>query len=145
MEFFFLNNKSLAKPSKIYILGIYSEHLLRTSPLYLYSHILTYSTRWFSLFLFFFFFFFFVLIFDRGVEVEDVGSGFSCKNFLRISSSLDSDTTRKNSVFWVILVRIFSHSDSIWRVTKYLSVFSPNAGKCGLESLRIRELFTQWQ
>ena len=27
------------------------------------------------------------------------------------------------------LVRIFSHSNWIWRDTKYLSVFSPNAGK----------------
>ena len=33
---------------------------------------------------------------------------------------------------------ISSHSDTL-----YLSVFSPNAGKCGPENLRIRTLFTQ--
>ena len=32
------------------------------------------------------------------------------------------------SVFGVTPVRIFLHSDWIWRGTKYLSVFSPNAG-----------------
>ena len=31
------------------------------------------------------------------------------------------------------LVRIFPHSDWIWRDTEYLSVFSPNAGKSGRE------------
>ena len=35
----------------------------------------------------------------------------------------------KRSVFVVILVYIFSYSDWIWKYTKYLSVFSPNAGK----------------
>ena len=48
------------------------------------------------------------------------------------------------SVFGVILVRIFPHSGWIQRDTPYLSVFSPNAGKCGPESFRIRTLFTQW-
>ena len=33
--------------------------------------------------------------------------------------------------------RIFSHSDWIRRDTKYLSVFSPNAGKCGKMWTRI--------
>ena len=42
------------------------------------------------------------------------------------------------SVFGVILVRIYSGLH-----TKYLSVFSPNAGKCEPELLRIRILFTQ--
>ena len=41
------------------------------------------------------------------------------------------------------LVRIFPHSDWIWKDAPYLSVFSPNAGKFGLEKLRIRTLFTQ--
>ena len=27
---------------------------------------------------------------------------------------------------------------------EYLSVYSPNAGKCGPEKLRIRTIFTQW-
>ena len=48
------------------------------------------------------------------------------------------------SVFAVILVRIFPQSDWIRRDTLYLSVFSPNAGKYGPESLRIGTLFTQW-
>ena len=28
--------------------------------------------------------------------------------------------------------------------SEHLSVFNPNAGKCGLEELQIRTLFTQW-
>ena len=36
-------------------------------------------------------------------------------------------TTWKVSVFGIILVRIFPHSDWIRRDTPYLSVFSPNA------------------
>ena len=46
-------------------------------------------------------------------------------------------------LFWVILVRIFPHSDWIWRDTPHLSVFSTDAGKCGTEQLRIRTPFTQ--
>ena len=42
------------------------------------------------------------------------------------------------SIFGVFLVRIFPHSDGIRRDTEYLSVFSPNAGKCGPEKLQIR-------
>ena len=45
------------------------------------------------------------------------------------------------SVFGVFLVSIFQHSDWIRRDTPYLSVFSPNARKCGPEKLRIRTLF----
>ena len=41
------------------------------------------------------------------------------------------------------LVRIFPHLDWIRRDTKYLSVFSLNAGKCGPEKLRIWIHFTQ--
>ena len=44
----------------------------------------------------------------------------------------------KVSVFGVILVRIFPHSDWTRRDREYLSVFSPNAGKCGPEKFRIR-------
>ena len=47
------------------------------------------------------------------------------------------------SVFGVILVRIFPHSDWIRRDTLYLSVFSPNAGKCRPDYLRIRAIITQ--
>ena len=47
------------------------------------------------------------------------------------------------SVFGFFLVRIFPHSDWIRRNTENLSVFSPNAGECGPEKLRIRTLFTQ--
>ena len=47
------------------------------------------------------------------------------------------------SVFRVILVRIFSHSDWIWRDTPILWLFSPNAGKCRPEYLGKRTLFTR--
>ena len=40
-----------------------------------------------------------------------------------------SVTAWKVSVFGVLLVRIFQHSDLRWSDTPYLSVFSPNAGK----------------
>ena len=40
-------------------------------------------------------------------------------------------TAWKVSTFGVILVLIFSRSDWIRGDTPYLSVFSPNAGKCG--------------
>ena len=40
---------------------------------------------------------------------------------------------KRMSIFGVILVRIFSHSDSIRRDTEYHSVFSLNAGKYGPE------------
>ena len=46
------------------------------------------------------------------------------------------------SVFGVILVRIFRHSDWIQSIS-YLSVFSPNARKYGPEWQRIWTLFTQ--
>ena len=39
------------------------------------------------------------------------------------------------------LVRIFPHSDWIWRDTKYLSVFSPNAGKYGPEKTPYLDTF----
>ena len=42
-------------------------------------------------------------------------------------------TVWKLSVFRVILVCIFQHSDWIRRDTEYLSTVSPNAGKCGPE------------
>ena len=48
------------------------------------------------------------------------------------------------SVFGVILVRIFLHSDRIRWDTPYLSVFSPNTGKCRPEQLQIPTLFTLW-
>ena len=54
-------------------------------------------------------------------------------------------TAWKVSVFAIILVCIFPHSDWIRRDTPYLSVFSPNAGKCGPEKLRVRTLFTRWR
>ena len=52
-------------------------------------------------------------------------------------------TAWKVSVFEVFLVRIYSHLEWIWRDRKYLSAFSPNAGKQGPEKLRIRTVFTQ--
>ena len=50
---------------------------------------------------------------------------------LRISSS-DIHCMR-SAVFGAILVRIFPHLDWIQRDTSYLSVLSPNPGKCGPE------------
>ena len=44
---------------------------------------------------------------------------------------LKACTAWKVSVFGVILVRIFSHSDGIRRDSSYLSVFSPNAWNRG--------------
>ena len=49
------------------------------------------------------------------------------------------------SVFGIILVLIFPHSDWIRKDTPYLSVLTSNAGKCRPEYLRIRTLFTQWK
>ena len=43
-------------------------------------------------------------------------------------------TALKVSVFGVYLVRIFQHSNWIRRDAKYLSLFSPNAGKYGPET-----------
>ena len=58
--------------------------------------------------------------------------------FARKSDFLgDSFTTSKVSVFGFHLVRIFPHSDWILRDSPSLSVFCPNAGKCGPEKLRI--------
>ena len=51
----------------------------------------------------------------------------------------------KVSVCGVFLVSIFLHSDWIRTETKYLSVFSQKAGKCGQEKFRIRTIFTQWK
>ena len=42
-------------------------------------------------------------------------------------------------LFWITRQRLH-----IQRDTKYLSIFSPNAGKCGPEKLRIWTIFTQW-
>ena len=64
-------------------------------------------------------------------------------NLTAIPHPLHSFTAWKVSVFGIFLVRIFSHSDWMWRDTEYLSVFSPNPRKKGLEKLRIRTLFTQ--
>ena len=44
------------------------------------------------------------------------------------------------SVFGVFLIRIFPHSDWIRRDMKYLSVFSPNAGKYGPNTNTFRAL-----
>ena len=49
-------------------------------------------------------------------------------------------TAWKVPVLGVILVYIFPHSDWMRRDTEYLSVFTPDAGKYGLEKHRIRTL-----
>ena len=53
----------------------------------------------------------------------------------------NKNTAWKVSVFGVFLVRTFPHSEWIWRDTPYLSVFSLNGGKFGLEKLRIWTLY----
>ena len=52
-------------------------------------------------------------------------------------------TTWKVSVFRVFLIRIFPHSDWIWRGTENLFLFSANAGKYEPEKLQIWTLFKQ--
>ena len=46
-------------------------------------------------------------------------------------------------VFEVFLVRIFPHTDWIRRFVEWISLFSPNSGKCWPEKLWIQTLFTQ--
>ena len=70
-----------------------------------------------------------------------------------ISNSLITNTAKKylySELFW----SVFSHSDWIRRDREYLSVFSPNAGKYGLnnseyghfsQSVNIRMLFFRSQ
>ena len=57
----------------------------------------------------------------------------SVRNKLDNLSQLKKFTLRKTFPFGVILLRIFSHSVWIRWDTPYLSVFSPNAGKCWSE------------
>ena len=59
----------------------------------------------------------------------------------------DTDPTKVNcvksdQVRSIFLVRIFPHSDWIRRDTPYLSVFSPNEGKCGPEKTPVWTIFT---
>ena len=49
------------------------------------------------------------------------------------------------SLFGVFLVTTFSRSDLIRRDTRYLSVFSQNAGKYGPEKLQIQTLSRNWK
>ena len=62
-------------------------------------------------------------VFSPNVENADQNNSkhehFSCSEILKVS------------VFGVILVHIFPHPDWIRRDTQYVSVFSPNAEKCG--------------
>ena len=50
-----------------------------------------------------------------------------CRDEIKLDASF---AAWKVPIFGVILVRIFPHLDWIRRNTSYLSVFSPNAGKC---------------
>ena len=61
-----------------------------------------------------------------------------------------ADTTFKHDIHCVksirirsFLVRIFPHSDLIRGDADYLSILSPNTGKCGPEKLRIQTIFMQ--
>ena len=75
-----------------------------------------------------------IQIIQMGFPEQKVGS--KDEKSVRILAFLSNEgtiwykyTTWKVSVFGVILVRIFPHSDWIWRDDPYLSIFSPNAGK----------------
>ena len=68
-------------------------------------------------------------------------------NIFEMMKLLNASTAWKVSVCGVFVVRMFPHSGWIRRDTEYLSVFSPNMGKCkkirmGVK-LWIRTLFTQ--
>ena len=91
-----------------------------------------------------------VLYANRTSQIRLIKSPFVLLEFwvnheseIRMNKKLN--TAWKVSVYGVFLVRIFPHSDWIWRDTPYLTVCSPNAGKCKPEILRIRTLFTQWK
>ena len=81
------------------------------------------------------------------VLFEWLQDGILCIAYYRIhfTPKNKTHTAWKLSIFGVFLVHIFPYSDWIARYIPYLSVFSPNAPKCGQEKLRIRALFTQWQ
>ena len=51
------------------------------------------------------------------------------------------NTAWKMSKYGVFLIPIFPHSYWTWRDTPYLSVFSPNAGKYGLEKAPYLDTF----
>ena len=78
-------------------------------------------------------------------EIDAIVIRYNEIHFLPCFALFNIHTAWKVPVFWVLLVRIFLHSDWIRRDTEYLSIFSPNAGKYGPEKLRIRTLLTQRQ
>ena len=65
--------------------------------------------------------------------------------FSRVFQHIEINNAWKESVFRVFLVRTFMHLDWIRRHTEKMSVFSPTAGKYGLDQLRTRTLFSQWK
>ena len=68
-------------------------------------------------------------------------------NYFQVNISYFDETSHKSSLrekcpnTEFFLVRIFPHSDWIRRDTPYLSVFSPNAGKCGPEKTPYLDTF----
>ena len=72
-----------------------------------------------------------LMVSSRGEEIEYCVSNGVHQSFA---------TVWKVSVFGVFLVRILSHSDWIRKDARYLSVFSPNAGKYEPERLQIQTL-----
>ena len=76
---------------------------------------------------------FFMLQVSRPRHVFTWGfyGGVFCRVF-----SWDCSKMREVSVIGIFLVRIFLHLDWVLRDTPYLSAFSSNAGKYGLEKLR---------
>ena len=94
----------------------------------------------------------------HGFIQSNIGSSFASRiwyNFCQIHETL-MKVFKNFIVFYQIYTQhkkcpyseffqvcIFPHSYKKRRDTKYLSIFSPNAGKCGQEKLRIRTLFTR--
>ena len=69
----------------------------------------------------------------KSTDTNSIGS--------KVVKKVNLITAQKVSIFGVILVCIFPHSDWIRRDTEHLSVFSPNVGKCGPEYLQKWTLF----
>ena len=69
--------------------------------------------------------------------MRSINSIYNLKNWtlqaqnLQLKSNFETDTAQKVPVYGVIVVHIFPHSGWMWRDTEYLSLFSPNTGKCG--------------
>ena len=72
----------------------------------------------------------------KKIMVENINNT-CCKWNIELFVIIELSLREKCPNTEIFLVRIFPHSDWIWRDAKYLSLFSPNAGKYGPEKLRI--------